>query len=124
MKKTLIAVLTAAAVLTLGAPRVSAHDCGWATAGKILTGVAIGGAVATALSPPPPAVVYAPAPVVYTPAPAVTYVTAPVVTAAPAPVYVRPAPVVVYSAPLYYAPRYYWGPPVVSFRVGYGCHHH
>jgi hypothetical protein len=126
--KTLIAVLTAAAVLSLGAQRASA-DGGWATTGKILTGLVIGGAVARALEPPP--VVYAPPPVVYTPAPVATYAPAPV-TYAPAPVvasapvyYAQPAPVVVYSAPVYapypyyYGPRYY-GPPLVSFRFGFG----
>jgi hypothetical protein len=125
--KTLIAILTAAALLSVGAQRVSAHghDSGWATTGKVLTGLVIGGAVAQALTPPPPppAVVYAPAPVVAAPAPAVVYTPAPVV--APAPVYVQPAPVVVYAAPApYYVPRYYYGPPVVSFRFGYGGGHY
>src|SRR5689334_13107240 len=106
--KTLISVLTASALLGLGAQQVRA-DGGWATTGKILTGLVIGGAVARAFEPPPtvvytaPPVAYSyPAPAYYSaPAPAVTYSQAPV--AAPAPVYVQqvPAPVVVYSAPVY-----------------------
>jgi hypothetical protein len=136
--KTLIAVLTAASVLTLGAQRASA-DNGWATTGKILTGLVIGGAVAQALTPP--TVVYAAPPVVYSPPPAPVVSAAPVVTAAPvvapAPVYVQSAPVVVYPAPApyyRYAPRYYYpayyypgycypgyyAGPVVSFRFGFG----
>lgn len=129
--KTLIAVLTSAAVLNIGTQSVSAGDREWATAGKILTGLVIGGAVARAVEPVPvyqaPPVVYAPAPVYV--APQVTY--APVVAPAPvvasAPVYVQPAPapVVVYSPPpVYYvrpAPVYYCAPaPVVSFRFGFG----
>jgi hypothetical protein len=128
--KTLIAILTAAAVLGTGAQRAYAHD-GWATTGKILTGLVIGGAVARAFEPAPP-VVYAPQPVVYS-APVATYSYTPATLAAPAPVYVQPAPapVVVYSYPTYpyyYGPRYYgpryWGPPLVSFRFGYGGGHH
>ncbi len=128
--KTLIAVLTAAAVLGFGAQQVRAdHDGGWSTAGKILTGLVIGGAVARALEPPPP-VVYAPPPVVYTPAPVVA-APAPVAVVTPAPVvtttpvYVQPAPVVVYSAPYCYRPvPYYYAPPVVSFRFGFGGGHY
>jgi hypothetical protein len=130
--KTLIAILTAASVLTLGAQRASAHD-GWSTTGKVLTGLVIGGAVASALAPPPPTVVYTAPPVVYTPAPAVaytpapavTYAPAPAVTYAPAPVVVAPAPVVVYSAPVYRPYPYYRYPgPVVSFRFGIGGGHY
>lgn len=138
--KTLIAILTASAVLGLSAQKAAA-DGGWATTGKILTGLVIGGAVARALEPAPTVVYAAPPAVVYTPAPAYTYTPAPVVAAAPAvapapvyvqapaaPVYVQPAPVVVYSAPVYRPyPYYYCAPPLVSFRFGFGggrWHHH
>jgi hypothetical protein len=126
--KTLIALLTGAAILGLSAPRASA-DGGWSTAGKILTGVAIGGAVAQALQPP--TVVYAAPPVVYS-APTVTYAPAPAPVVYSAPVYVQPAPapVVVYAAPVYprYAypyPYYYgYGGPLVSVRFGFGGGHY
>ena len=131
MKK-VISILTATAVLSLATQKASAGDREWATTGKILTGLVIGGSVARALQPPPvyaaPVVVYAqPQPVVYAPAPAHVVVS-------PAPVYVQPAPapVIVYSAPapIYYvrpAPVCYYGPPpLVSFRFGFGggYHHH
>ena len=103
-------LILTASILAATAPVTYAGDCGWSTAGKILTGVAAGVAVATAFDgnthttvtvgygapaaclPPAPVVyaprryVVAPAPVVY--APRVVY---------PAPVYVAPAPVLVYS---------------------------
>jgi hypothetical protein len=119
--KTLIAALIATAMLTAGAQRACAHDHGWSTAGKVLTGVAIGGAVASAFQPAP---VYAAPAVVYS-QPQVVYAPAPVYQPAPAPVYVAAPPVVVYAPPVYY-PRpapYYWGGPVVSFRFGYGGGH-
>lgn len=143
--KTLITTLTAVALLSLGTQKASAGDREWATAGKILTGLVIGGAVAKALEPAPvyhaPAVVYTQPQVVYTappPPPVVATVPAPApvyVQPAPARVYVQPAPVVVYSPPpVYYvrpAPIYpygYYAPrPVVSFRLGFGIgggHHH
>jgi hypothetical protein len=127
--KALITILTTASFLTFGLPRASANDCGWATAGKVLTGVAIGGAVAAtvaAATQPPPTLIYSAPSVVYAPAPVVTYAPAPVVVAAPAPVYyVQPAPVVVYSAPVYRPyvyPRYYG--PGVAIRVGFGGGHY
>src|ERR1041385_374455 len=96
LMKTLIAILTAAALLSFGAQKASA-DGGWATTGKILTGLVIGGAVASALQPPPTVVYAAPPPVYYTPAP--TVATAPGAPAAPvapaAPTYVQSAPVYV-----------------------------
>jgi hypothetical protein len=130
--KTLIAILAAGAVLGAAAQQARA-DCGWATAGKVLTGVFVGSAVARAFTPPPPApaVVYTSPQVVYAP-PAVS---APVQTVAPAPVYVQSAPAVVYSAPVVYpapvypAYPYYYGGPVVGFHYGWGgghyyYHHH
>lgn len=134
--KTLIAILTASSILSASTAKAFAGDREWATAGKILTGLVIGGAVARALEPPP--VYYAPT-VVYSPPPPVVYQSAPVfATPPPAPVYVQPAPapVVVYPAPVYYArpaPVYYapvpivrYGPPppLVSFRIGFGHSHY
>src|SRR5690348_5874608 len=98
--KTLIAIVTAGSVLSFGAQRAMAHD-GWATAGAVIAGAAVGATVASAFAPPPPTVVYT--------TPPVTYAAPPVAYSAPAvagPVYVQPAPapVVVYSAPApYYA---------------------
>jgi hypothetical protein len=131
--KTLTAILTAGAVLSLGTHTLSAGDREWATAGKILTGLVIGGAVAKALEPPQ--VYHAPT-VVYVAQPPVTYVP---VQAAPPPVvyvppprtvYVQPAPVVVHPAPVYVvrpAPVYYYPPPTVvgvHFSFGSGRHYH
>jgi len=114
--KTLV-VLTACVVTLASAQPAHAGDRGWATAGKVLTGVVAGSILLNALdcaaSPPPPTVVYAPAPVVYAPAPTVVYAPAPqpVVYAAP--------PVVYYSrpAPCYYPRRVVYSYPVV---VRYG----
>ena len=112
MKK-LLAILMVVAALAGSVQSVSAGDREWATAGKILTGVVAGAAIASAFEPahvyvqgPGPCYVSAPAPVCVQPAPVVVY---------PAPVWVRPAPVVVYSAPV----------PVVSFSFGFGpgLHH-
>lgn len=131
--KTAIAILTAATLLGAGVPKAQAGHDEWATAGKILTGLVIGGALATALQPAPvyhaPTVVYAPPPVAVAPVPVVA-APAPVMVV-PAPVVVRPAPVVVYPAPVYcpapvyrYAPvRYYAPGPRVSFHIGVGGGH-
>jgi hypothetical protein len=111
--KTLIVTLATAALLARGTPRATAGDCEWATAGKILTGVVAGAAIASAFQP----------------APAYTYQT-PTWYAPPPPVYVQPAPVVVYASPVCVrpAPVIVFAParPVVSFSVGYGgeYHHH
>ena len=113
-------LILTASILGLVATNVHtarAGDCGWATAGKALTGVAAGIVLANALDcdthtsvtvayrapvcPPAPVVcaptrvVVAPAPVVY--APRVVYAT---------PVYVTPAPVLVYSK---YGHGHRWG---------------
>jgi len=108
MKK-LIAV---AAVLALTGAQIQTAKAGdqeWATAGKILTGVAIGAVIAGAVDShasysvtyssgpaycPPPRVVY-PAPVYYAP---------PRVVVAPQPVVCAPRPVVVCRSPFVYAP--------------------
>ena len=109
MKK-LILTASVLALLAANAPVARAGECGWSTAGKILTGVAAGVAVATAFDgnthttvtvgygapvacAPSAPVVYAPRRYVVAPAPVVY---APRVVYA-APVYVAPAPVLVYS---------------------------
>jgi hypothetical protein len=143
--KTVIAILAAGAVLSFGTHNLSAGDREWATAGKILTGLVIGGAVAKALEPPPvyvaPTVVYAaPAHVIHQPqvvyaAPApvararqVIYTAPPVVYAPPAPVVIHPPPVqyVHVPAPVYYYP--YAPRPVVGVHFSFGSgrhfHHH
>ena len=110
-------VLAVAAALTTNA---RAGECGWATAGKVLTGVIAGAAIVQALQPPPTYVYTAP-PVVYVPAPApVVYAPPPPVVYAPAPVVYAPRPVVVCGPPVYVRPA-----PMVSFHYshGHGAHH-
>ncbi|MEW6441304.1 MAG: hypothetical protein AB1640_10265 [bacterium] len=113
-------ILTGVVVLVLltGAVVQTAHaDHGWATAGKILTGVAIGSVLATVVGPP---VVYMqPAPVVVQPAPTIIHQPAPVYYVQPAPVYVQPVPVYVAPRPVVY------GYPAhrVVYRNG-SSHHH
>ena len=111
MKRTILALATVALVFA-GAHSARAGDNGWCVAGKVFTGLAVAGAVASAFAPPP-VYAYPPAPVYYTtPAPVVVY------SAPPAPVYVAPpAPVVVYRRPVYSA-------PVVGIRFGFGGYHH
>jgi hypothetical protein len=113
MKKMILALL-ALTLVGAGIQTAKAGDCGWSTAGKILTGVVAGVAISQALTPSPPPQYYTapgysycpPAPVVVAPAP-------PPVIYAPAP------PVVVYRAPVCVAPA-----PVISFRFGYGHPHY
>ena len=110
--KTLIATLATAGLLAGGTQRATAGDRECAAAGIILTGVAAGAVIASAIVPAqytyPSATWYAPPP--------------------PPPVYVQPAPVVVYSAPVCArpAPVVVFAPPrpVVSFSVGFGGGHH
>jgi hypothetical protein len=138
--KTTISTLVAVAVLGASAHTAFAGDREWATAGKILTGVAVGAVIAKSLEPvptytyspayyPPPVVQVQP-PVYVQPAP--VYVPPPVYVQS-APVYVRPAPVVVYSQPVYVqpapvyvrtAPVYYAPRPVVGFHFSFGRSHH
>ncbi len=107
-------VLAVAAALTTQA---RAGECGWATAGKVLTGVIAGAAIVQALQPqptyvytaPPVAYVPAPAPVAYAPPPP------PPVVYAPAPVVYAPRPVIVYGPPVYVRPA-----PMVSFHYSHG----
>jgi len=109
MKK-LILTTSVLALLAVHAPSVRASDCGWSTAGKVLTGVAAGVAIASSLDcgtrttvtvgygapvvcPPVTPVFYAPQRVVVAPAP-VLYAPRVVYTQR---AYVTPAPVLVYS---------------------------
>ena len=109
--KTLIAALAMTALLAGGTQRAAAGDREWATAGKILTGLAAGVVIASAIEPAP----------VYAHQPATWYVP-------PPPVHVQPATVVVYSTPVCVrpAPVIVFAPPrpVVSFAVGFGGGHH
>ena len=66
MKRAIVAATTLA-VLGMTSPKVSAGNCEWATAGKVLAGVGAGFIVAKALTPEPAPVVYQ-QPVVYQPA--------------------------------------------------------
>ena len=119
MMKTLVATLTSLAVLGLNAPSVSAGDKEWATAGKILTGLVAGAAIARTFEPVP----------VYQ---ATTYYAPPAVQAPP-PAIIQPMPVVVYSQPVYVqpgviyvqpAPVYIVRPPLVSFGFSVGRPYH
>lgn len=125
MKK-MIVIAVALAFAGAQVQTAKAGDREWATAGKILTGVAIGAVIASAAnahasysvsysSAPaycPPPVVFAPPPRVMC-APPVVYVPPRVVCAPPPVVYV-PRPVVVYRPPVVCAP------PVV--HVSYDRH--
>lgn len=123
MKKMLLIGMVAALA---GAPALEVRaDSGWATAGKILTGVVIGSALTYACTAPPPPVVYVPpAPVVVAAPPVIVqtypaYVAPPVVVQ-PAPVCVVPRPVVVVRPARVVCP-----PPVVIHHPhGYALHRH
>lgn len=97
MKKTL-AFLAALALLGASAQHARAGDRQWATAGKILTGVAAAGLVARAFEPAPvyheTTVRYVPVrEVVYVPAPPQTFIVQPAPIFVPRPVFVSAAPV-------------------------------
>jgi hypothetical protein len=132
--------VTTLAMLSASVPAIQAHDGGWSTAGKVLTGVGAGLILSHAFDPVP---VYTAAPVYVSPAPVVVQqpaqqvvvqqtapvqsqplvVQQPTVVYQSAPVVYAPAPVV-YPAPVYVRPYY---APVVSFRFGFGgpyYHHH
>lgn len=122
MKKTMM-IAAVAALAGMQIQTARAGDREWATAGKILAGVAIGAAIVSAVDahasytvtyssapaycPPPAPVVYAPPRAVCAPAPVVVR---------PAPVVCAPAPVVVYRPPVICAP-----PPVVVYRPAVVC---
>ena len=121
--KTLI-VLTACIVSLASLQPVQAGDRGWATTGKVLTGVVAGSILLNALdcaASPPATVYYAPAPVAYAPAAAVVYAQAPQPVVCAQPVVYAPAPAIYYSRP---AANYYGRPMVypypVAIRYGHG----
>jgi hypothetical protein len=125
--KTIATTFTALAILGASHFQAAAGDREWATAGKILTGVVAGAAIARAFEPVPvyTTTTYYPAPVVYAPTPAPVFIQpapAIVYAAPPAVVYSAPVvystPIVVRPAPVYVAPR-----PFVSFHVGFGHSH-
>lgn len=116
--------LTTLAIAAAGLQTASAGDRGWATAGKVLTGVVAGSILARALEPAPTYVAY----------PAAPYYTAPtvVVTSPPPPplAYASPGPVVVYqqravmmpARVVYVQPApvvYVQTAPLVAYRLGY-----
>jgi len=109
MKKMILA-LTILAFTSAHVQKASAGDREWATAGKILTGVAAA-AILTRVFDSEPVYYSAPCqPPTYYAAPA--YCPPPVV-------YVQPVPVVVYRPPVYVRPA-----PVVSFQFGFRGHGH
>ena len=119
MKKLISALLVVLTVMAVNPRSARAHDDGWATVGKVLTGIAAAELLFGCAQPvysevccSAPPVVYAPPPVVY-PAPAVVYAPPPPVVYAPPPV-VYPAPAVVYAPP---PPVVYAPPPVVYYKA-------
>ena len=123
MKK-LILMGTVLAVAGMNVQSARAGDREWATVGKVLTGVAIGAAVVSALEAPAHAsvtYVYStpvvrPAPMICAPAPVIC-TPAPVVYARPM-VIVRPAPVVIHRT-VHVASRH-----VIHKRVAHRGQHH
>ncbi|MSU61554.1 MAG: hypothetical protein EXS31_04015 [Pedosphaera sp.] len=120
--KQVFAVLIAATVASASVYHVSAGDREWAVAGKVLTGVVAASVISRAFEPVP---VYR-APVVYAaPARVVVYSSPPISIVQPAPVVIYQQPMYVQPAPVYVVPRtVYMAPPLVSFRLGFGHHHH
>ena len=113
MKK-LIAILVFTSLLT-----VQSYANGWATAGKVLTGVGAVLVLDRIINPPQPTVVYQPS-VVVQQSPVV--VQQPVVVQPQPVVYVQPAvPVVYYSSPQVIV---YPGCPTPVYRYHYHHHHH
>ncbi len=115
--KTFVLGLTTLALAGATVSTASARDREWATAGKILTGLAAVSLVARAFEGPPacatPQVVYVPA----CPPPV------PVVVYSP-PVCVSPEPVVVYQQSVYGRPApCYRGRPVVVVESGFRHEH-
>lgn len=113
--KTAVLLATVAALSSAVVTPTFAGDREWATAGKVLTGVAVAGVLADAFRPHcETSVVYAPAPapVVVSPVcapPSVVYVpTPPVCYTAPTRVVYVPAPVI-YARPVNYG-GYWHGP--------------
>jgi hypothetical protein len=122
MKKIILAtvILSLAAA---GIPKAHAHDHGWSTAGKVLTGLAIASAITCAVAAEPAPVYYS-AGFYSGAAPAYGYCTPP----APRVVYVAPPrpPMVVYRAPVYAASAPVYAAParVAHARFSHGGHRH
>jgi hypothetical protein len=119
--KTAVIVATVAALGTAAFIPAHAGDREWATAGKVLAGVAVAGVLVDAFRP------CEPAPVVYSscpPAPVVTYSSGPVVYApAPPPVVCAPPPRVVYlPAPAVCARPVYYGGYGYAHAYAHGPH--
>ena len=113
--KTAVIVATVTALGSAAFVPAYGGDREWATAGKVLTGVAVAGVLVDAFRP------HEVGPVVYSscpPAPVVTYSSGPVVySAVPAPVVCVPPPRVIYvPAPVMYARPAHYG----SYSYGYG----
>jgi hypothetical protein len=109
MKKLIVAA-TLLALASATVQTAKAGDSGWSTAGKILTGVAAGVAIANTLNCQPAyyPITYSrhvpcPAPVVYAPPRRIC-----------APVVYVPAPVIVHPRPVFITPR-----PLVNVNYGY-----
>jgi hypothetical protein len=119
--KTAVIVATVAALGTAAFVPAHAGDREWATAGKVLAGVAVAGVLVDAFRP------CAPSTVVYSscaPSTVVTYSSAPVVYApAPAPVVCAPPPRVVYvPAPVVCARPVYYGGYSYGHAYAHGPH--
>lgn len=110
MKK-LIAILVLTSLVT-----VQSYANGWATAGKVLTGVGAVLVLDRIINPPQPTVVYQPPVVVQQPP---VIVQQPVVVQPQPVVYVQPTPVVYYNTPTVII---YPGCPTPVYR--YHHHHH
>ena len=105
--KTLILGLTTLAVAGASVQTATAGDREWATAGKVLTGIAAASLLSRAFEAPP---VYTYQQRAYAPPPVYVVQSAPVMVA-PQPVYVQSAPTVVYQQPVYVQPA-----PVVVYQ--------
>ena len=121
--KTLVLSLTAVALTGALVPTASAGDREWATAGKVLTGIAAVSLFSRVVEAPP---AYACPPVVY--APRVVYAPPTPVTVCAPPVYGQPEPIVVYqnggyyySTPVYVRPEPYYRGRTIVVETG---HHH
>jgi len=130
MKKLISALLVVLTVMAVNPRSARAHDDGWATVGKVLTGIAAAELLFGCAQPvysevrcSAPPVVYAPPPVVY-PAPAVVYAPPPPVVYAPPPVVYYKAPVCVPAPVIRFCPPPVLLPPVPPFVGGRRFDHH
>lgn len=107
-------ILVVGAVLALAGTQpqtARAGDCEWATAGKILTGVAVGAVIASAVN------ARADCSVTYYSGPGYAYCPPPASVVCAPPVMYMPRPVVGYR------PLVVCAPPVVAGRYGHGYRH-